>query len=201
MTYKNILNACIDLSYNQIEGSLFVIESKKVSGYYKSGCTIYKESGQLLSVMDESDKQVIRKLASLDGAMIIDSQGRMKSYGATLVNSNSFTGHGKRHEFAKGTSIACPEVTCVLTSEEDRRIRIFRHGELVVDINSRSRMPRTAKDKVAELLTSRTSQTLIASGVAASVLTLNPLPAIITITGSHLLVNEGVDRIKNVFRK
>lgn len=201
MNYKKILNACIDLSYNQDEGSLFVVESRKVEGYYKSGCTIYKEGGQLLSVFDGSDRQVIRKLASLDGAIVVDNRGLMRSYGVTLTNSNSFSGHGKRHEFAKGTSIACPEVTCILTSEEDRRIRIFRHGELVVNIDSRSRLPLTTKDKITELLTSRTSQTLIASGVAASILTLNPIPAIITITGSHLLINEGVDRIKNVFKK
>ncbi len=201
MNYKGILDSCIELSHNQRDGCLFVIETDKVNGYFKSGQSILKERGKRFSVMDESDKKVIRKLAELDGAVTIDNAGRMRSFGATLLYSDKVRGHGKRHEFARGTTRRFPELTCVLASEEDRHIRIFEHGLLVVDMNGRSKNPVSTREKVTELLTSRTSQTLIASGVAASILTLNPLPAIITISGSHLLINDGFTRIKNAIKK
>ena len=56
------------------------------------------------------------------------------------------------------------------------------------------------KQKIAEILSAPISKTLIASGIATSVLTLNPLPAIITISGSYVIVSEGFDRLKNLFK-
>lgn len=36
----------------------------------------------------------------------------------------------------------------------------------------------------------------MASGIATSILTLNPLPAILTISGSYVMVSEGFNKLK-----
>lgn len=195
---NTIVEACIELSYGQFEGCLFAVElSRPGKGYYKaSNEDIFKKAGKRLSVLDERDRVIIRKLASLDGAMIINQKGELMHFGATLNYSRNFIGHGKRHAFALGTTRHVPEVVCILASEEDRKIRAFRNGFLIAEIDEETKLPTKATHRVAELLTSRVTGLIVASGIAASILTLNPIPAIVTISGTQIIVYAGFERIK-----
>ena len=125
-----IVDACLDMSYGQPEGCLFVVELSKVCPRYDnpSNVEIFNKGGGHLSVLEGHDQVIIRKLAGLDGAMIINSRGELLHSGATLTHSKNFMGHGKRHAFALGTSAFTREVVCILASEEDRHIRMFRAG-------------------------------------------------------------------------
>lgn len=201
MNSDKVIDACLELSQNQAEGCLFVVETKKsYSKYYKDSIVdIYKKNNKRLSVFSERDKQTIRKLASLDGAVIIDPDGGMMHYGATLMYSQKLMGHGKRHAFALGTSKYVNNAVCILASEEDKHIRTFKNGICVVDINGHNNLSVSTRQRVAEFLDMPITKTLIASGIATSVLTLNPIPAIITISGSALVVSEGFSRLRTFF--
>ncbi len=203
MENKRILDACFELARGQPEGCLFVVEFKRGNGiYYKDyNPDIYRKDNRRLSVFNEHDKQTIRKLAALDGAIIIDPYGFMLHYGATLIHSGRMIGHGKRHAFALGTSKKIRGTTCILASEEDGHIRAFANGFCTTDIDSATNLTTTNKQKLMEFLDMPITKTLIVSGIATSVLTLNPLPAIITISGSYAVISEGFGRIKTMFRR
>ncbi len=201
--HRRVIMACIDMSINNVDyGSTFVIDlNQKVSRdkyYTKVFPMLSAERGKPLNVLNEIDKPVIRHLAALDGATILDMHGNMKEFGVTLNKHSTFMGHGKRHAFAVGTS-RYDNIICILASEEDKHVRIFKSGICIADIDSRTKMPSDIKNRVVEILDAPLSKVLVASGIATSILTLNPIPAIITITGSTVIVSYGFDRIKKLF--
>src|SRR5271157_2815481 len=124
MRVDRVIDACLNLSHNQKEGCLFVIESEKPnSKYYKDYNTdIYKKNNRRLSVFEEKDKQLIHQLAGIDGATIIGPEGELLHYGATLLNAEKIIGHGKRHAFALGTCKKVGGAVCILASEEDGHV-------------------------------------------------------------------------------
>ncbi len=195
-----VVEACLKMCYNQPEGCLFVVELAGTRGYYmQSNIQIFKKSGRRLSVLNKGDAVLIRRLAGLDGAIIVSNRGELMQVGATLVHSKNFLSHGKRHAFALGTSAYSPNLVCLLASEEDKHIRTFREGFLVANINSETKVPVTTRSKVVELLTSRITSLVVASGIAASLLTVNPIPAIVTISGTQVITFEGFERVREFF--
>ncbi len=199
---RAIIKTCLDLACNTVEaGSLFVIElnGKGSNGYYtKVFPTIKGSGGRCLSVMRAKDRTVIKHLSALDGATIVDGKGRMREFGVTLKRQTTFMGHGKRHAFAAGTS-KMKNIVCVLASEEDKHVRVFRDGICLLDIDAKTRLTSDLKHKIVEIVNNPLSKILVASGIATSILTLNPIPAIITITGSSVIVSYGFDRLKALF--
>jgi hypothetical protein len=122
----------------------------------------------------------------------------MREFGVTLKRQTTFMGHGKRHAFAAGTS-KMKNIVCVLASEEDKHVRVFRDGICLLDIDAKTRLTSDLKHKIVEIVNNPLSKILVASGIATSILTLNPIPAIITITGSSVIVSYGFDRLKALF--
>ena len=200
---KRVISACLDLAFGTVEeGSLFVIELDRKHGrgdyYTRVFPSVRTTGGKALSVMRVKDALVIKHLAQLDGATIIDRNGRLKEFGVTLKKESTFIGHGKRHAFAAGTS-KIGNAICILASEEDKHVRLFRDGVCVAELDSKTKVPTNFKHRVVDIVTNPLSQILVASGIATSILTLNPIPAIITITGSSVIVSYGFDRIKALF--
>ena len=199
---RTVIKTCLDLACDTVGvGSLFVIELEKKSGngyYTKVFPTIKGSGGRSLSVMRANDRAVIKHLAELDGATLIDKNGRMREFGVTLKRQATFIGHGKRHAFALGTS-KIKNVVCVLASEEDKHVRVFRDGVCLLDIDAKTKIASGIKHKIVDIVNNPLSKILVASGIATSILTLNPIPAIITITGSSVIVSYGFDRLKALF--
>ena len=196
-----VIKLCMDLSFQNVaHGSLFVIDvGEKPRDYYtKVFPAISANSERPLSLIRNEDRPVIGHLSTLDSATIIDRKGNMLDFGVTLKRQSTFLGHGKRHAFAYGTS-KLGNLICILASEEDKHVRVFRDGVCLADIDSRTMIPATTKHKIVDILDSPISKVLVASGIATSILTLNPIPAIITITGSSIIVSYGFDRIKKLF--
>lgn len=200
---RKVVASCLDLAFKTVNtGSLFVIElerRRRSNDYYtRVFPSIRTARGKALSVVRVKDMAVIKHLAQLDGATIIDRNGRLKDFGVTLKRESTFIGHGKRHAFAAGTS-RMGNVICVLASEEDKQVRLFRDGVCVAELDSKTKVPMSLKHRVVEIVDNPLSKVLVASGIATSILTLNPIPAIVTIAGSSVIVSYGFDRLKALF--
>jgi DNA integrity scanning protein DisA with diadenylate cyclase activity len=196
---EKTIDACLKLAQLQEGGCLLVIETERrpSSGYYSDANNdLVRRDGKAFSVFDPDDRQAITALASVDGACIVSADGELKHYGATLRHSMNVPGHGKRHAFALGTSRSVKGAVCVLHSEEDHYTRVFRDGLCVAAISPNGRLRDGTRHRLAELLCNPITATLAASGIVASIFTLNPIPAIITISGSSLIVREGFERLK-----
>lgn len=125
---KAIIEVAIDVA-KLGEGALFVI-----------GCDVKYDllfpdlmSKKKMSIFQKDFKRALIKIATLDGAVIIDEKGYVQAYGAHIKNSLPFPGYGTRHAAARGASKK--DAIAVLVSEEEKIIRIFRKGNLYLEIN------------------------------------------------------------------
>lgn len=75
----------------------------------------------------------LEALSVLDGACIIDLEGNLIAYASKIKNTKPFTGYGTRHAAAYTASL--DSNTAIISSEEDRKVKIFKSGALVMQID------------------------------------------------------------------
>jgi hypothetical protein len=79
--------------------------------------------------------KLFESLALMDGAIIIDNFGFMVAYGVKVESKKILKNFGTRHSAAVSASIPDNNVSFAL-SEEDRKIRIFKKGKMVMQIDA-----------------------------------------------------------------
>lgn len=197
---KEVIKACIDTAIqNANHGCILVVDldgNKRDSYYTKVFQHLKGESGKLLSVMNEKDKHIIKHLVRIDGATIIDRNGEMREFGVTLKHPSTFFGHGKRHAFALGTS-KIKNMICIIASEEDGHVRLFREGACIADIDAKSHVPGNLRQKVADILDTPIPKKLLANLSNSKHGSIHPKP-IISITGSSFTVSPIFDKLQKL---
>ena len=79
--------------------------------------------------------KLLESLALMDGAVIIDKKGFVSSYGSKIKTTKVFTNYGTRHSAGLSASLIKGNTAFVI-SEEDRKIRIFKQGKVVIQIDA-----------------------------------------------------------------
>ena len=129
--FEDLGNRVIDVAIKVAkinEGALFVIGNN--SKYDLHFPNFFNKNA--ISVFDEGIDKVLVKLATIDGAVIIDDEGIIQAYGARILNTDTLKGFGTRHAAARGASLANDMV--ILVSEEDNLIRVFREGNIGLEL-------------------------------------------------------------------
>lgn len=122
-----LLEVAIELA-KKGEGALFVIGEKV------SYDLLIKQKIESFNVCDTGALKVLKSIATVDGAVIITKQGNVIAYGAMIRGARPFKGYGTRHAAAlkasekNNISIAC--------SEEERKVKIFRNGKFIMQIDA-----------------------------------------------------------------
>ncbi|MBU0906841.1 MAG: DNA integrity scanning protein DisA nucleotide-binding domain protein [Nanoarchaeota archaeon] len=80
-----------------------------------------------------SNPKLLESLALMDGAIIIDEKGILVAYGTMIKSSGVFHNYGTRHSAAISASKKAKLV--VMVSEEDKKVRIFKAGKMVMQID------------------------------------------------------------------
>ena len=122
---KAVLQSAIEV-VRKGEGALFVIGSAEYE-------TLLKQKFLEFSVFDPGAEKTLVGLAIVDGAVIIDTEGNVKEYGALIKNTVPFVGFGTRHAAAVTASRTA---TVILCSEEDRKVKVFKEGSLVLQLDA-----------------------------------------------------------------
>jgi len=196
---KDVIKACMDIALHSVDhGCIFVIDlnsGARKNYYTKVYGGLRTEEGKPLLILNERDKYIIKHLGTMDGATILDNKGELLEFGVTLKDHATFFGHGKRHAFALGTS-KLKNIICILASEEDRHVRVFRDGVCIADMDAKTHIPNLLRHKLVDIVDTPLSKILSASKIALSALDPPPIPAIAIITGSNVILSDGFDRIK-----
>jgi len=201
---KEVVKKLLDISMEfgqDKKGSFFIVtgRDRDIKDDYK---LLYTDifHGQEINVKDPSTFLVLKNLAELDGAIIVDEDGKLIAYGAEISKTMVFKGHGTRHSAALGIS-QVPQTIAITSSEEDGAVRVFRSGITLIEINPFTKTPPTLSERVADMITSSHLPLLGGGGLASLALGLNPLVAAIIFTGSYIATKSGVQSLGDFLRK
>ncbi|MBU0466773.1 MAG: DNA integrity scanning protein DisA nucleotide-binding domain protein [Nanoarchaeota archaeon] len=107
------------------EGALFVVGDVKHTPLVEQSVNSFNVA---------NNPKLLESLALMDGAVVIGKNGKMLSYGALILGRKRvFKNFGTRHSAA--LSASRNNNLSVLVSEEDRKLRIFKNGKLIIQID------------------------------------------------------------------
>ena len=126
----------------------------------------------------------LEALALMDGACII-KEGELIAYSANVLNVKNYPGYGTRHS-ASYTASQNGNVV-ILASEEDSKVRIFKDGKLIMQLDPFEKGIEHKTSEVVSVLESIGAGTLSAIGVGILVPTIGItiIPGIIVFSTSH----------------
>lgn len=188
-TLKILTNIALKFGEER-KGCFFIVTNKNIARYCRP---LYPNlfAGHTLWIKDKAIQALVQKLAELDGAIVVGTDGKVIANGVEIVKTRNFPGHGMRHAAAFGIA-SLPGVIAIVTSEEDHCVRVFRDARVFIEINPLTKAPPTFAERVAQLVTSPHISIIGGGGLASLLLGVNPLAAAIVFTGSYIATKAGI---------
>ena len=175
---------------NKKKGSFFIITKSDISNKYER---LYPDlfSNKKINIFKKETQTLLLALLELDGAIVVDNSGYVIDYGVKVKKTKILLGHGTRHSAARGISCV-PNTLSIISSEEDGKVRIFRNGDMVAEINPKTGKSKMFFERVGELFSKPELHVATAGGVASLLLRVNPWFAGIVFTGSWIVTKYGL---------
>jgi len=191
-TKKKVYEAAIDtaiLIAKKDEGGLIIIGETK---FYDCHFPNFFERKKF-NILDTGMVEVLSKLGIVDGAIVLDADGRIRAYGARILKQETAKGFGTRHSAAKG--ISKENCLAILASEQDKVVRIFKKGNKVMEINPHTKTVEKNVSKIVKLLTKSETAGLIAGAAAVPII---GIPGVIIFGGSYFVSKKILGMIKEI---
>ena len=166
------------------EGCLYVIQIGELS--YEP---LIKNDLDKFSIMEDAQQKRMDILAKTDGACIINQEGELIAYGQKINETKSFEGYGTRNSAAFSASLLGN--ISIMGSQEQKKVKIFKQGGIVMQIDCLEKDVEKNTDKAVSLLSSIGIGTIGAIGTSLAIPALGVMliPGIIIFSGSHYLIN------------
>jgi len=180
---EQLLEVAIELA-RKGEGALFVIGEK--INYEK----LIKQRLHKFSVFDKGARKLLVSLATIDGAVILNTKGDVIDYGAMIRRVKAFPGYGTRH--AAAVSASKNGNTSILVSEEERKVKIFRGGKFIMQLDALQKNIEKQIPKVTTVLESVGVGFIgtIGASVLIPALGITLLPGVIIFGASYFAIRE-----------
>lgn len=165
----------------QEKGCLFVIKKNGLN--YE---TLIHQDVEPFDIVDNQRR--LEALALLDGACIIDKDGKLIAYSAKIKDTKIFKGFGTRH--SAGYTASLNKNIAILSSEEDKKIRIFRNGNLVMQIDPMEKNIEYRTKEAVNVLESIGAGSIATLGatVLAPTLGITLIPGIVIFGSTYYLI-------------
>ena len=177
---EKILKVAIDIA-KQGQGALFVIGK---TSYSKLMRQKFKE----FSVFSKGSEKLLKSLAVIDGAVIITKEGIVRDYGTMIKNTKAFPGYGTRH--AAAVTASQNGDTAIMCSEEEHKVKIFKNGKYVMQIDALQKDVEKNVDKMTGILESVGAGFIGTIGAAtlAPAVGIALLPGVVIFGGSYYAI-------------
>jgi len=168
------------------EGCLYVIKHDNIS--LDCEPLISNDLQKPFSIFDSTNQKRMDILAKTDGACIVDKDGMFIAYGMHINKTKVFKGWGCRHAAAYTASLKGN--ICILGSQESKKIKIFKGGKLIMQIDALEKGIEKKTHEAVNILSSIGVGSLTSLGVAAiaPALAIAIVPGILVFGGTHYLV-------------
>ena len=186
---EKILKIAIEI-VREGDGALFVIGN---SLKYKR---LMKQKFQPFSIFEKGAEKTLKGLAVVDGAIIISKEGIVKDYGVMIKSTRAFFGFGTRHSAAYSASK--PDNISILCSEEERKVKIFRNGKYIMQLDALQKDIQNNTNKIAGMLETIGAGFLGTVGVVtlAPALGITLIPGVVIFGGSYYVIRKIISKFK-----
>lgn len=187
---EKILEISIELA-RKGEGALFVIGEKV------NYSLLIKQKIGLFNLFETGSSKILKSIATIDGAVIINSEGDVVAYGAMIKKAKPFLGYGTRHAAAltasQGGNIS------IMCSEEERKVKIFKDGKFVLQVDALQKNIKKQIPTMAAMLESLGVGFLGVVGATALApqIGIAIVPGIIVFGASYYAITKIVDFLKD----
>ena len=173
------------------EGGLFIIAAGKKPEFKK----LVKQNIKPFNILKGKNDKLIESLATIDGAVIISREGKIVAYGAMIKNTVPFKGFGTRHAAALAASKN--ENVAILSSEEERKVKIFKNGRYLMQLDALEKSIEKNVPHVSTFLESIGAGFLGTLGAATLLpgLGMTIIPGVIIFGGSYYAIRSLLDKI------
>ncbi len=173
------------------EGALFVI----VLGKKPAFKTLVKQNVKPFNILHGKNEKLIESLATIDGSLIINREGKLLAYGAMIKNTTPFRGFGTRHAAALTASKNGNIV--ILSSEEERKVKIFKNGRYIMQLDALEKNIEKSVSSASKFLESIGAGFLGAVGAATLLpgLGITIIPGVIIFGGSYYAIKSILDKL------
>lgn len=184
---EKIIKIAIEIAKSG-EGALFVIGEK--IEYER----LIKKRFTKLNVFEKGAEKILKGLAVIDGAMIIDRKGNLVDYGALIKKTSAFIGFGTRH--AAAMTASKNENISIMASEEERKVKIFKDGKYIMQIDALQKNVEKETPVITKILESTGAGVIgtIGTVALAPTLGLTLIPGIILFGGSYLAIKSLIEK-------
>ena len=147
-----------------------------------------------MSVFDKGAEKVLKGLAVIDGAVIINKKGELVDYGVLIKKARPFIGFGTRH--AAGMTASKNNNISILASEEERKVKIFKNGKYIMQIDALQKNVEKEVPLISTVLESTGAGLIgtIGTVTLAPALGITLLPGIIIFGGSYYAIRSFWDK-------
>ena len=165
-------------------GALFVIGEKV--DYEK----LMKHKFGKLNIFDKGAEKILKGLAVIDGAVIINKEGDLIAYSVLIKKAKAFVGFGTRHAAAM-TASKNGNIS-ILISEEERKIKVFKEGKYLMQIDPLQKNVEKEIPLMTKVLESTGAGIIgtIGTAVLAPTLGVALIPGIIVFGGSYFAIKS-----------
>ncbi|MEK6912949.1 MAG: diadenylate cyclase [Nanoarchaeota archaeon] len=184
---EKILKISIEIA-REGNGALFVIGNK-----VKYERLMEQKFGNL-NIFETGAEKILKGLAVIDGAVIINTEGNLIDYGALIKNTKPLIGFGTRHAAAITASKEGNIV--ILVSEEEKKVKVFRDGKYLMQIDSLEKNVETEIPLMSKILESTGAGVIGTIGTVALAPTLGValIPGIILFGGSYFAIKSFLEK-------
>jgi DNA integrity scanning protein DisA with diadenylate cyclase activity len=167
------------------EGALFIISERCK---YKK---LLKQKIEPFSIFEKGAGKILFSIAMIDGAVVVNREGIVLAYGAKIDAKKVFRGYGTRHSAAYSASLQ-EDTIAILVSQEERKIKIFKKGKMIVQVDALEKDVVKHISEANDLLESVGVGTLTTIGVTAlaPALGIAVVPGIILFGAPYYLIKK-----------
>jgi len=188
---EKLIKIGIDIAREK-EGALFVLTTGRTPDYKY----LVKQSVKPFNILSNKDDKLLESLATIDGAVIISNDGMLTAYGVMIKTTRTFKGFGTRH--AAAISASQGKNICILISEEQQKIKLFRNGRYIMQIDALEKGIENKVERITTLFESLGAGFIgtIGAAVLAPALGIALIPGVIIFGGGYYAIKKIMQRAK-----
>lgn len=184
---KTIIETCIKIG-RRGEGAIIVLGEAKYNPMVEQ---------KIISFNIVTNPKLLESLCLMDGAVIIKLNGTLEAYGCKLKNGlDILKNFGTRHSAGMYAS-QTKGTTVFVVSEEDRKLRLFKDGKIIMEIDCLAKGIEKQTNEISKILESvgLGTMSVIGAGLLApvfGVVIVSGVTVFVAVTGVSYFIKKAM---------